>query len=686
MVRKITPTSGGWNKSFRTADHHDEFERDASRELLSLASISTRWRDTAIRTLSDRLKHRPHAPAMLAGLRTFASQLVELETPVLTGPTTGPREPIEAVAHRRQLRDLLTYKNHADALFHEWLDAIAHIVGLIADRVPKHAGAHPTASTFTAPLIDLMARPVDVVQQIVALLLRFASSDAFPVRPGTVLADRVQHALLIISKLTEDAARKNPHRLIAPADSGLTGTELVAAYLSNTPFFELLTTPLPFSLPEEQRFSGHWIIAPPGRGKTTLLHAMFLDDLGRNASIIVMDSKGDLIRPIKELAAVKDRLVLIEPDPAFPLALNPLDIPKTNINHVVSLMEYVFSALLEAKMTALQMTLFRTVLPAIVEAIPDATLETFTDIITNGVAKYHQQLAALPEQRRAFFYDKDTGFLSKTYADTRNQLIWRLQFLMSNPVIKQMFSALKTKLDIGKEMDAGKIIVVDNGKQRLGDEGAEFFGRFFIALVLAAAEQRAGRPQSSKRPCFFYIDECHNVIRRDEKISTIIDECRSQKIGMILAHQRTAQITSANVLDALSNCAIRMANSDDDAKYLSDKLRTDAETLRTLPRGTFATYVRDVTSSALMLKVPDVNLAHLPRMSAKEQQGIRDRMRREYSFTPLPKPPEPTPAPRTPSDSAARHGPTRPDTSRPTTTRRVRARPPKDTSETGSTW
>src|SRR5207253_1378624 len=125
-------------------------------------------------------------------------------------------------------------------------------------------------------------------------------------------------------KLTDEQARNNPHRLVAPADSGLTGADLVAAYLSNTPFFDLLTTPVHFSLPDDQRFSGHWIVAPPGRGKTTLLHAMFLDDLMRDASIIVMDSKGDLITPIKELAAVKERLVLIEPDPDFPLALNPL--------------------------------------------------------------------------------------------------------------------------------------------------------------------------------------------------------------------------------------------------------------------------------------------------------------------------------------------------------------------------
>jgi hypothetical protein len=392
-----------------------------------------------------------------------------------------------------------------------------------------------------------------------------------------------------------------------------------------------LLAPQTFSLPDEQRFSGHWIIAPPGRGKTTLLHSMFLDDLERDASIIVMDSKGDLINPIRELAAVKDRLLLIEPDPDYPLALNPLDIPKTNVAHTVSLLEYVFSALLEAKMTALQMTLFRSVLPALVEVVPNATLETFRDVIENGIGRYKEHIEKLSPDLKDFF---TRHFNSKTYAETRQQLVWRLQFLMTNPVIKQMFSALKTKLDIGKEMDAGKIILIDNGKQKLGDEGSEFFGRFFIALVLAAAQQRAGRPHSQKKPCYFYIDECQTVIRRDEKISTILDECRSQKIAMIMAHQRTAQITSANVLDALSNCAIRMANSDDEADYLSKKLRMETDMLRSLPRGTFATFVRDLTQSGLALKVPYVDLSALPKMSVAEQAAIRDRTRAQFSFTP----------------------------------------------------
>ena len=123
-------------------------------------------------------------------------------------------------------------------------------------------------------------------------------------------------------------------------------------------------------------------------------------------------------------------------------------------------------------------------------------------------------------------------------------------------------------------MDSGKIIIINNSKDKLGDQGAEFFGRFFIAQLLATAQRRGSRPQHQKKPVFCYIDECQNIVARDEKIPTILDECRSQRIALILAHQRTSQIKDENVLSALANCAIRFANSDSEARKLSHSLRT----------------------------------------------------------------------------------------------------------------
>jgi hypothetical protein len=390
-----------------------------------------------------------------------------------------------------------------------------------------------------------------------------------------------------------------------------------------------LLRPQSFSIPDETRFSGHWVIAPPGRGKTTLLHTLIADDLEKDAAIVLMDSKGDLIEPIKDLDAIKDRLLLIEPNPDAAFALNPLDVSHTNVLQAVGLIEYIMAGLLDAKFTALQSTLFRNVIPAIIEAIPNPTLNTFKDVMVRGLPN----LDKLNPHARQFFENRETGFHSKTYDSTRKEVVWRLDYLLTNPVMRSMFSATHTRLDLGKEMDAGKVIIINNSKAILGDEGAEFFGRFFIALIARAAQQRSGRSAATKKPCYVYIDECQSVIAKDAKIPVLLDECRSQRIALILAHQRTAQLAPP-VLDAVANCAIRMANSDDEAKYLSSKLRMDAEVLQSLPRGTFGAYVRDLTPQGIQLKVSKVDLDAWPKMTETEFDTIRARMKTDFASTP----------------------------------------------------
>ena len=323
-----------------------------------------------------------------------------------------------------------------------------------------------------------------------------------------------------------------------------------------------------------------------------------------------MDSKGDLIEPIRSLTEIQDRLIIIDPDPQNPVAINPLDIAHTDIAQSVDLLEYLFASLLEFKMTAMQTTLFRSVLRALVLAFPNPTLDTFRDLLTNGYDKYKEHIAALPPDLQDFFH-KD--FNEKNYLDRRREVLQRLRLLLDNETMRAMLTAAVTRFRIGEAMDSGKIVIINNSKARLGDQGAEFFGRFFIAQVLAAAQQRSARKRAEKPPVYFYIDECQNVIARDEKMPTILDECRSQNIALIMAHQRTQQITAANVLDALSNCAIRFANSDEEARYLAPRLRTSPEFLQSLTRGKFGAFIRDVTPQALAVSVNRVDHSTVTR-------------------------------------------------------------------------
>jgi hypothetical protein len=591
----------------------------------------------------------PEYEPLCEALWTCVCELLAFETTVFSNPAVNFSKPLslrEQVDLNRFLRAQEYFLAHEERISELLVNAVGNLAETLVASAPILSDG-----AFSVPLISLVPNQGSLLDSLIGIFFSRGHSEA---GLFAELRDQLYRNLCAASGIPPDGNSKKP--LVWPSEARLEPKELVDAYLSGTPLHSLLLTPCPFALPDEQRFSGQWVVAPPGRGKTTLLHSMVVHDLSQDASVILMDSKGDLLEPIKRLQGLADRLVLVEPDAEHPVALNPLDIPRASAHHAVSLLEYVFSSLLDAKMTSLQQTLFRSVLPALVTAVPNPTLEKFRDLMANGPAKYREYLERLPQDQRDFFFDKHNGFESKTYQETRNQLIWRLQLLMSNPVFKAMFAAPKTKLDIGKEMDAGKIILVNNSKSALGDEGAEFFGRFFIALILAAAQQRSGRSASEKLPSYVYIDECQTVISRDTKIATILDECRSQKIGLVLAHQRTEQIKDSDVLSALSNCAIRFANSDDEAKYLSEKLRASAEFLRSLGRGRFGAYVRDVTRSAVALDVTRVDFSRYAHLSDTEFEAIRTTMREQYGTSrgepPIPEAVDESPAAAAPAPTA----------------------------------
>lgn len=418
-------------------------------------------------------------------------------------------------------------------------------------------------------------------------------------------------------------------KYVFPKDSKLDGRDLIVAYLKNTPFYLLLVPNLPFAIPQNTRFSGQWVLAPPNRGKTNLLLSQIERDIHERASILVMDSKGDLINPLRSLASIKDRLVVLEPSLEYPLAINPLDLGAST-THTVSFIEYVFASLLEAEPTPLQSTLFRAIL-LLLRQVPNATFADFRTVLTKGWKDYEQHIAKMEEEDQEFFTLGE--FDSQTYAPTKTQLLWRIRDLTTRiPLLRAMFRAPKTRIDMGALMDSGKIVVLDVRKQILGDEGAEFLGRLYIALVRAAADQRANRRQEDKLPCYFYIDEAHTIISEDTKLAGIIQECRSQNIAMILAHQAISQISSQVTLGALSDCAIRMANSDEETSQLAPRLRTTPELLRGLPIGTFATFVRDTTRQAVRLRIPLAGIPSAPQMTQEEQAALEARMRAEYAY------------------------------------------------------
>ena len=563
----------------------------------------------------------PDYQPFLDALGACQQELLALETQIfapieadLSQPITL-REHMELNTRLRERQFFFDHEDHVCDLLTEGLETTARI---LANALPT-----PARSGLTIPVVAAIQEPAEAIE---ALIVAFLKSEHFEAHVFSAVSDTLYRNLCRVSGVSPDTKLTKP--LLYPTAAEMRPRELVEAYLGGTPLLALFNAPFPYEIPQEQRFAGHWIIAPPGRGKTTLLHALVNDDLKRDAAIILMDSKGDLIDPFRNMKSIADRLIIIDPDPDRPIAINPLDIPRTQINKAVELLEYLFAALLEFKLTATQSLLFRNVLRFLVTQFKTPTLQLFQEILADGWhPKYAGPVGRLEPRLKDFFY-KD--FDNENYSSRRREVLQRLQLLLDNDAMNAILSSAFTRFTFDEALDTGKIVIINNSKEKLGEQGAEFFGRFFIAQLLATAQRRSGRPQSEKKPVFCYIDECQNVVSRDEKIPTILDECRSQRIALILAHQRTAQITDDNVLSALQNCAIRFANSDAEARKLAHSLRSSEQFLEALDQGQFAAYIRDHTKTAIAVGVVKPDLAAEEQLSALEWQQLRDRMMRDY--------------------------------------------------------
>src|SRR5215831_18615000 len=360
---------------------------------------------------------------------------------------------------------------------------------------------------------------------------------------------------------------------------------------------------------QETRFSGHWMCAKQGKGKTHALLTMVASDLKKDCCIIVMDGKGELTAPVKSLA-MGSRLVVI--DPNTPFAINPLDVPKTNIRETINHLEYIFGGLLEANVTPLQKGLLRTLIRAVIIAFPNPTLQTIWRLLTAGWEPFKEYVPQLPTDLQDFF-----KYEWRDYDRTRGELKWRFRLLLENDLLNKMFSSPISRFHISECMDRGDVVVIDNSYAHVQEDGSTFLGRFFLGQIWAAARARFPLPQHQKKPVYVYIDECGSIIKKDPTIAHIIDMCRSQNIALILAHQRMGHIEDPNIRGAMENCAIKMVNVGmPEAKYFSELMHIPVERMNALPRGHFAMYEEGTESRIVHVEPPPIHFPYR-QMSAQ---------------------------------------------------------------------
>jgi len=648
----------------------DERARDLSETIelyddVRAAYLASVWaKEGAIDRVSAHVAERvgeivdlPNSQVLIRALDRCQQDILSLETTIFSSPqidwdiaTLSLKEQVDL---RRFLRAQEYFLANDDRVKDLLTTALGNVfTGLIAalPTLPESADD----SAFSVPLVSLIRDPGNIVDRIIGTILK---DELARVGLFTTLQQQLYENVCYASHVIPgEQSRK---RLITADESKLPPSELVETYLKNTPFLNLLLTPVPFTISDDSRFEHAVIFGGAGAGKTQFLSRLLMNDLLRPnpPSVIIIDPHGDFLKEIQNLQMfapgqpLSDRLVILDPEQYSP-ALNMFNTQNTRLAgyessireqveaSTIETFAYIFAGLAQ-ELTGPQATTFSYV-ARLMLSIDGATIHDLLDLMEDDPkspdkSKFAEHISKMDRTSRAFF---ENQFFGKSLSPTKSGIARRLYGVLQVPAFNRMFGAQDNRLDMFDILQSGKICLVHTAKNLLKTDASSLFGRYIIAQVLHAAFERVAVPVNQRPPAYLLIDEAGEFC--DPLFDNLLREVRKFRLGVTLAFQYVDQLPSSVRSSVFSNTAVKLASqvSDKDARALAPDMRTTHDFIASMKKGRrsteFACYVRNHTDSAIRLEIPFGTLEANPKMTREQHANLIEHNRARYAASPAP--------------------------------------------------
>lgn len=332
---------------------------------------------------------------------------------------------------------------------------------------------------------------------------------------------------------------------------------------------------IPHGIPAAEKFSHTLIVAETGWGKTWLLKTLSYHEIQARNAVIIVDSEGGYAEKTLYLRDKGDMIYIDFTDPVNVPCLSMFDVklssdPKEReriFSRMIDMYLYVFSSLMGATLTPSQKNMLK-FLCALMMNIKGANLQTLKDVIFDHrpfqgeIRRYGGNLAD--------YFAKD--WHTKEIRDVKQQLMNRLNTVLSDPILARIFTQSESRIDLYKAMNQGKVIVVNVNRGHLGKEQCSILGRFFIGMLFQSALRREEGKQY--RPAFLFVDEASRYF--DDNLQEMYETARKRRLGLVIATQQISHFKDVSM--SLRNAAFSSA-----IKFIGGITATeDAEAMKEL--------------------------------------------------------------------------------------------------------
>jgi hypothetical protein len=356
-----------------------------------------------------------------------------------------------------------------------------------------------------------------------------------------------------------------------------------------------------FGLRQEDRLQHMYVIGQTGTGKTTLLQNLIWQDLKMGRGLAFLDPHGDAVEEI--VAGFpperRDALVYLNiPDPRLAYGFNPLEaVPHEQrafaANGIIEAFRNVWGTTWGPRLEHLLRNALLTLLDQ-----PEATLADLSRLFTDD--KFLK--ACLPQ----ITHPTNLDFWLKEFA--RYPYRYRVEALapvqnklgafLAQPPLFRVLTRPRSGYNLRHVLDRRGVLLVNLAKGRIGGDGAALLGSLIVSRIGLAGLSRQDTPEDARAPFIAYLDEFHTFTTT--ALAGMLSELRKYRLGLVLAHQFSAQLEQ-EVRDAVfGNVGTLMAFrvGPDDAKALHRQFSPEFEDLDLVNLPDHEAYVRLLVQGA----------------------------------------------------------------------------------------
>src|SRR3989338_5834495 len=264
-----------------------------------------------------------------------------------------------------------------------------------------------------------------------------------------------------------------------------------------------------FGIKQDDRRRHMYVVGSTGMGKSEFLKTMAIQDIEAGRGVCFIDPHGDTADDLQ-----------------YPMAFNVMEaVGGFDYRHLVaSGLLGVFKKIWGAEVWSgrMEYVLNNTIL-ALLE-YPGSTLLGINRMMSGK--EYRKKVVANITDPivKSFWTDEFAKYTDKFAVEASAAIQNKVGQFTSNNVIRNILGQPKSKINLRKIMDEGKILIVNVSKGKIGEDASRLLGAFLITKIQLASMSRVNIPESERRDFFLYVDEFQNFAT--ESFANILSEAR----------------------------------------------------------------------------------------------------------------------------------------------------------------